>query len=185
MQRFIQATYEQSLDPFLLTAMDRAIERIQQALTHREHITVYGDYDADGVTSSALLFRALRTLKDAEALLDFSIPHRLNEGCGLNENALDTLKKRGTQLIITTDCASSDVEQVRYANKLGIDVIITDHHNPPTELPAAYAMVNPWRVDATEHDIPFRPLCGAGMAFNWYKLSIARTNVRWKTKWHC
>lgn len=165
MQRFIQATYEQSLDPFLLTAMDRAIERIQQALTHREHITVYGDYDADGVTSSALLFRALRTLKDAEALLDFSIPHRLNEGCGLNENALDTLKKRGTQLIITTDCASSDVEQVRYANKLGIDVIITDHHNPPTELPAAYAMVNPWRVDATEHDIPFRPLCGAGMAF--------------------
>ncbi len=164
-QRFIRAPYDESLDPFLLTAMDHAIERIQQALTQKEHITVYGDYDADGVTSSALLFRALRTLKDAEAPLDFFIPHRLHEGCGLNTNALEKLKQQGTQLIITTDCASSDVEQIRYANELGIDVIITDHHNPPAELPDAYAMVNPWRADATENDKLFRPLCGAGMAF--------------------
>ncbi len=164
-QRFIRATYDESLDPFLLTAMHHAVERIQQALTQKEHITVYGDYDADGVTSSALLFRALRTLKDAEAPLDFFIPHRLHEGCGLNISALEKLKQQGTQLIITTDCASSDVEQIRYANKLGIDVIITDHHNPPAELPDAYAMVNPWRADATEDDTLFRPLCGAGMAF--------------------
>jgi len=165
MQRFIRATYADSLDPFSLTAMNRAVQRIQQALAQKEHITVYGDYDADGVTSSSLLFRALRILKDAEVALDFHIPHRLHDGCGLNDTALDTLKKRGTQLIITTDCASSDVEQVRYANELSIDVIITDHHNPPAELPQAYAMLNPWRADATEYDVQLRPLCGAGMAF--------------------
>lgn len=165
MKRFITATYADSLDPFLLTAMSSAVQRIQKALTQKEHITVYGDYDADGVTSSSLLFRALRILKDENAPLDFFIPHRLHDGCGLNNTALDTLKQRGTQLIITTDCASSDVEQIRYANELGIQVIITDHHNPPQELPAAYAMVNPWRADATEDDKVFRPLCGAGMAF--------------------
>ncbi len=165
MQRFILVTYDNSLDPFSLTAMHEAVGRIRQALTQKEHITIYGDYDADGVTSSALLFRALRLLKEAEAPLDFFIPHRLNEGCGLNRAALDTLKQRGTQLIITTDCASSDLEQIRYANELGIHVIITDHHNPPTELPDAFAIVNPWRADATEQDKLFRPLCGAGMAF--------------------
>jgi single-stranded-DNA-specific exonuclease len=164
--RFVQASYNDSLDPFPLVDMRVAVQRIQQALEKQEHITVYGDYDADGVTSSALLFRALRSLKSTEAVLDFHIPHRQRDGCGLNIAALDMLKQRGTQLIITTDCASSDVEQVHYANELGIDVIITDHHNPPAELPDAYAMVNPWRTDAEEEDVlPYRPLCGAGMAF--------------------
>ncbi|GAC1391356.1 MAG: hypothetical protein NVS4B11_10440 [Ktedonobacteraceae bacterium] len=165
MSRFIKATYMGSSNPFLLTDIDIAVQRVQQALSRKEHITVYGDYDADGVTSSSLLFRALRTLKQAEAMLDFHIPHRLRDGCGLNIAALAMLKKRGTQLIITTDCASSDVEQIRYANELGIDVIITDHHHPPSERPAAYAMVNPWRADATDEEMQFRPLCGAGMAF--------------------
>lgn len=163
--RFVHASYSDSLSPFLLVDMSVAVQRIQQALAQQEHITVYGDYDADGVTSSALLFRALRQLKAAEATLDFHIPHRQRDGCGLNIAALDMLKQRGTQLIITTDCASSDVEQVRYANELGVDVIITDHHNPPIELPDAYAMVNPWRADGTEDALAFRPLCGAGMAF--------------------
>jgi len=163
--RFIHASYSDSLDPFLLEDMPRAVQRIQLALTRQEHITVYGDYDADGVTSSALLFRALRILKQSGATLDFHIPHRQRDGCGLNIAALTMLKQRGTQLIITTDCASSDVEQVRYANELGIDVIITDHHNPPPELPTAYALVNPWRIDATEDALAFRLLCGAGMAF--------------------
>ncbi len=165
MQRFIRASYDDSLDPFLLTAMNTAVARIKQALEQEEHITVYGDYDADGVTSSALLYRALRVLRGTEHALSFFIPHRLSQGCGLNDEALDTLKGRGTRLIITTDCASSDIEQVRRANELGMDVIITDHHNPPSELPAAHAMVNPWRADASEHDLKLRSLCGAGMAF--------------------
>ena len=162
MQKFIAARYEETPDPHALIDMSRAVTRIQQALEQQEHITVYGDYDADGVTSSALLFRALRVLKDPAAPLDYHIPHRQRDGCGFNLPALDQLKARGTQLIITTDCASSDVEQIAYAHTLGIDVIITDHHHPPAQLPAAYAMVNPWRPDCTygEHY-----LCGVGVAF--------------------
>jgi single-stranded-DNA-specific exonuclease len=162
MRTFIAAKYEETPDPLTLIDMPRAVARIQQALEQKEHITIYGDYDADGVTSSALLFRAIRTLKASDAVLDYHIPHRLRDGCGLNIQALDMLKARGTQLIITTDCASSDVEQVDYANTLGIDVIITDHHNPPAERPRAFAMVNPWRPDCTYGE---RYLCGAGIAF--------------------
>ncbi len=161
-QAFIQATYAETRDPLSLIDIPRAVARIQQALTNGEHITVYGDYDADGVTSSALLFRALRTLKQPTTILDHHIPHRLRDGCGLNNAALDILKARGTQLIITTDCASSDVAQVEYASALGIDVIITDHHRPPLNRPRAYAMVNPWRPDCTYGE---RYLCGVGIAF--------------------
>lgn len=164
---FINARYEETPDPYSLIDMHRAVERIQKALENREHITVYGDYDADGITSSSLLFCVLRSLKYPEASLDYHIPHRLNDGCGLNLLALDKLKAGGTQLIITTDCASSDVEQVAYAKSLGIDIIITDHHHPPAELPQAYAMINPWRPDCTYGE---RFLCGVGIAF---KLSQA------------
>ncbi|GLV57812.1 hypothetical protein KDH_46470 [Dictyobacter sp. S3.2.2.5] len=162
MNTFIRSSYEQTRDPLTLIDMPRALARIRQALDQQEHITVYGDYDADGVTSSALLYRALRQLKQPGAILDYHIPNRLHDGCGLNEKALDMLKERGTQLIITTDCASSDVEQVKYANQREIDVIITDHHHPPAELPAAYAMVNPWRPDSQYGE---RYLCGVGIAF--------------------
>src|SRR3984893_456425 len=162
MSTFLAARYDQSPDPLTLIDMGKALERIQHALASREHITVYGDYDADGVTSSALLTRALRSLKHPEAALDFHIPSRLHDGCGLNLKAIDQLKERGTTLIITTDCASSDVEQVEYAHTLGIDVIITDHHRPPERLPDAYAMINPWRSDCTYGE---RYLCGVGIAF--------------------
>lgn len=162
MSAFLQADYATTLDPLALIDMERAVIRIEQALANREHITVYGDYDADGVTSSALLFLALRSLKQPEAILDYHIPHRLHDGCGLNLPALDQLKACGTSLIITTDCASSDVEQVEYAGSLGIDIIITDHHHPPAELPRAYAMINPWRPDCAYGE---RYLCGVGIAF--------------------
>jgi len=162
MSAFLQTDYATTRDPFALIDMERAVTRIEQALVNREHITVYGDYDADGVTSSALLFLALRSLKQPEAILDYHIPHRLHDGCGLNLPALDQLKARGTSLIITTDCASSDVEQVEYARSLGIDIIITDHHHPPAELPRAYAMINPWRPDCAYGE---RYLCGVGIAF--------------------
>lgn len=162
MRAFIDADYNKTPAPLTMIDMDKALARIQRAIEQREHITVYGDYDADGVTSSALLFRALRTLKHSEAVLDFHIPSRIHDGCGLNLRAIDMLKARGTSLIITTDCASSDVEQIAYANELGIDVIITDHHHPPAELPAAYAMVNPWHPASRYGE---RYLCGVGVAF--------------------
>ncbi|MBO0780157.1 MAG: single-stranded-DNA-specific exonuclease RecJ, partial [Ktedonobacteraceae bacterium] len=162
MLAFINADYQATHDPLTLIDMPRAVERIMKALNEREHITVYGDYDADGVTSSSLLFRVLRSLKHPDTTLDYHIPHRLRDGCGLNHSALDQLKARGTQLIITTDCASSDVEQVAYARSLGIDVVITDHHHPPPEIPRAYAMVNPWRPECSYGE---RYLCGVGIAF--------------------
>ncbi len=162
MKSFISACYQETRDPLTLIDMPRAVERIRQAIEGHEHITVYGDYDADGVTSSSLLFRVLRSLKHPEGSLDCHIPHRLHDGCGLNLPAIDQLKARGTQLIITTDCASSDVEQVAYAKAQGIDIIITDHHHPPAQRPDAYAMVNPWRPDCEYGE---RYLCGVGIAF--------------------
>ena len=162
MQRFLAARYDQVPDPLSLIDMDRALERIQRALATHEHITVFGDFDADGVTSAALITRALRMLSNPGDALDYYIPHRLQEARGLSREALDRIKSRGTSLVITTDCGSSDVEEVAYAKTLGIDVIITDHHHPPEQFPQAYAMINPWRPDCTYSE---RYLCGVGIAF--------------------
>ena len=162
MHTFLDARYDQLLAPLSMTGMASALERIQYALAANEHITVFGDFDADGVTSAALLTRVLRALKHEDTQLDFFIPHRLFDTRGLSKEAIDKIKARGTSLIITTDCGSSDVEEVAYAKNLGIDTIITDHHQPPEQLPQAYAMVNPWRTDNTYKE---RYLCGVGIAF--------------------
>ncbi len=162
MRRFLAASYDELPDPHSLIDMDRALERIQRALAAHEHITVFGDFDADGVTSAALITRALHLLKHPTDTLDYYIPHRTRDARGLSREALDQIKARGSSLIITTDCGSSDVEEVAYAKTLGIDIIISDHHHPPEQLPQAYAMINPWRPDCTYSE---RYLCGAGIAF--------------------
>ena len=162
MHTFLEARYEQLLDPLTLIGMDSAIERIQRALTTREHITAFGDFDADGVTSAALLTRVLRAIKHEDAPLDYFIPHRIFDTRGLSKEAIDKIKARGTSLIITTDCGSSDFEEVAYAKNLGIDIIITDHHQPPEQIPPAYSIINPWRIDSTYKE---RYLCGVGIAF--------------------
>jgi single-stranded-DNA-specific exonuclease len=162
MHAFLAASLDQLLDPHLLIDMDRALSRIQRALSTHERITVYGDFDADGVTSAALVTRVLRRLGQPEALLSYFIPSRIQGTRGLYKEAIDTLLADGTSLIITTDCGSSDVEEVAYAQGLGLDVIITDHHHPPTQLPQATAMLNPWRPDCTYNE---RYLCGVGIAF--------------------
>lgn len=162
MQRFLAARFEDIPDPLTLIDMDRALERIQRALADREHMTLFGDFDADGVTSAALLMRALRALKQPDAPLDYVIPHRIEDARGVSKEAIDRLKDRGTKLLITTDCGSSDVAEVEYAKTLGIEIIITDHHHPPEPRPRPYAMINPWREDSTYSE---RYLCGAGIAF--------------------
>jgi single-stranded-DNA-specific exonuclease len=167
MRAFLDARLESIPDPLRLMDMQRALTRVQQALCEREHITVYGDFDADGVTSAALLTRALRSLGQPETALSAYIPSRLQGTRGLDREALDLLHARGTRLIITTDCGSSDVDEVNYARELGIDTVITDHHHPPAQFPSAAAMLNPWRADCTYGE---RYLCGAGIAF---KLSQA------------
>jgi single-stranded-DNA-specific exonuclease len=162
MGKFLDARYDQLLDPLTMTGMTSALERIQHALAVQEHITIFGDFDADGVTSAALLTRVLRALKHPDASLDYFIPHRIFDTRGLSKEAIDKIKVRGTSLIITTDCGSSDFEEVAYAKNLGINIIITDHHQPPEQLPQAYSMINPWRTDSTYDE---RYLCGVGIAF--------------------
>jgi single-stranded-DNA-specific exonuclease len=162
MRKFLDARYDQLLDPLTMIDMDSTLERIQHALASREHITIFGDFDTDGVTSAALLTRVIRVLKHQDAPLDYFIPHRIFDTRGLSKEAIDKIKARNTSLIITTDCGSSDFEEVEYAKNLGIDIIITDHHRPPEQLPQAYSMINPWRTDSTYDE---RYLCGVGIAF--------------------
>lgn len=162
MLTFLNARLDQIPDPLRLIGMDRALPRIRRAIETAEHITIFGDFDADGVTSAALLTRALRHLGQPPRQLSAYIPSRLHGPRGLSKEAIDLLHARGTTLIITSDCGTSDVEEVDYAQGLGIDVIITDHHHPPTQLPRPLALINTWHPDCTYGE---RYLCGVGTAF--------------------
>lgn len=136
-----------------------AAERVASAVERGERICVYGDYDADGVTSTAILLRGLRQL-GADVL--YYIPHRIQEGFGLHTQAVRSLAESGVRLIITCDCGTADLNEVWEARELGVDVIITDHHQASAELPDAIAVVNPSRPDSR---YPFRGLTGAGVAY--------------------
>lgn len=151
-------------NPFRLQGMNEAVERIRRAIRNGERISVYGDFDADGVTATALL---VQTLNDLGAIVRPYIPHRVDEGYGLNNNALSELARSGQQLIITVDCGIRAVDEVAFANRLGLDVIVTDHHSVGPVLPPALAAINPKRSDC---GYPFKGLAGVGLA---YKLAQA------------
>ncbi len=144
-------------DPFLIKDMEIAVERINRAIDNFEKICIYGDYDADGVTSTAILYSYLESLS---AYVMYYIPDRLSEGYGLNKNAIDLLKEKGVDLIITVDNGISAYNEIEYANSIGIDVVVTDHHTPPENLPNAIANVDPHRKD---DESPFKYFCGAGV----------------------
>ena len=146
-------------DPFLLTNMQKACERIWQAIDNGETIVVFGDYDVDGVTATALLYQHL---KGMGAMVKCMLPSREGDGYGLSRNAIQSIHDKGYQLIVTVDNGISAVEEAEFAAELGIDLIITDHHLPPETLPKAVAVVDPRRLDDTS---PFKGLCGAGVAF--------------------
>jgi single-stranded-DNA-specific exonuclease len=147
-------------DPFLMRGMDVAVRRIVQAIQNRETVTVYGDYDVDGVTSAALMMHFFREL---DAPFDFYLPNRMEEGYGLNEQALDTIKARGHRLVITADTGVTALSQVAYANKIGVEVIVTDHHQLAEEgLPDALAVLNPHQPLC---NYPFKFLSGVGIVF--------------------
>ena len=146
-------------DPFEIKDMDKAVERINKALDCGEPICVYGDYDADGVTSTALLYSYLETI-DANAM--YYIPSRETEGYGMNKNAVDKLNERGIKLIITVDNGIAAAQEVAYASSLGIDTVVTDHHMPSGELPKACAVVDLHREDCKSR---FKNLSGVGVAF--------------------
>lgn len=147
-------------NPFGLKDMDKAVERIQKALAGKEKILIYGDYDADGITSTVLL---MKLLKGLGGLVDYFIPHRLTQGYGLHLDVLKKIRDNGFSLIITVDCGISDAEVVEEAIKDGgLDIIITDHHKLPKRIPLATAVINPKRQDNL---YPFQKLAGVGVAF--------------------
>ncbi len=152
-------------NPYLLKGMRKAVSRIRKAIKKEEKITVYGDFDADGVCAAVVLFSTLKHLGGKKS--NIYIPDREKENHGLNENAIRELVRKGTKLIIVVDCASTDIKEVDFANSLGADVIIADHHQPNKILPKAVAFVNPWQKG--DH-YPFKELSGAGVA---YKLASA------------
>ena len=146
-------------DPFLLKDMDKAVARITHAVDNMEKIAVYGDYDADGVTSTAMLYSYLET-RGADVI--FYIPQREGEGYGMNMGAVEYLKEQGVSLIVTVDNGISSVQEVARANELGIDVVVTDHHRPQEILPDAVAVVDAYRPDDTS---PYKHFSGVGIAF--------------------
>lgn len=161
---FFQPDLNMMHDPFLYKDMKKATKRIISAIEKKELITIYGDYDVDGTTSSALLYLGLKKIG---ANIDYYIPHRMIDGYGLSLSGVDILKENCTELIISVDCGINAIEEVAQINDLGMEIIITDHHNPKEELPDAYAIINPKMIDC---DYPYKMLAGVGVA---YKLLVA------------
>ena len=158
-QRFLQPRLEDLHDPFLLRDMDRAAARLREAIARKEKILLYGDYDVDGTTSIVILKKALDL---AGATSEFFVPHRMRDGYGMRPEVIDRAASEGVGLVISVDTGIRANAVVEHARGLGIDVIVTDHHLPDTELPPALAVINPNRRDCA---YPEKNLCGAGVTF--------------------
>lgn len=158
-EQFLNPTRKDFYDPYLMPDMEKAVERILKAIENKEKVLIYGDYDVDGITSVTVLksFLEERGLK-----VDEYIPNRLDEGYGLNRAAVEKIANEKYTLMITVDCGISAIEEVKYANELGIEVIVTDHHEPGEKLPEAIAVVDAKRKD---NQYPFRNLAGVGVVF--------------------
>lgn len=148
-------------DPWQMKDMDKAVSRIKSAFNSKEKILVFGDYDVDGTTAVASMYRFISSVYTPD-LTDFYIPHRYREGYGVSKQGIDYANSNGCTLIISLDCGIKSVELVRYANSLGIDFIICDHHLPDKELPPAIAILNPKQPDC---EYPYKELCGCGVGF--------------------
>lgn len=156
---FLEPTRNDFHDPFLITDMKKAVTRIIKAIENQEKVTIYGDYDVDGITSITVL---KSFLQDRGLEVKSYIPNRLEEGYGLNKEAIGKIVQEGCQLMITVDCGISAIEEIAYANSLGIETIITDHHEPGNELPQALAVIDNKRKDSK---YSFRELAGVGVVF--------------------
>ena len=158
-KKYFSDEYEEGYDPFLMYDMQKAVDRINEAIENEEKILVYGDYDADGITSTVLL---VETLISLGANVSSYIPNRFDEGYGPNKEAFTKIIESGITLIITVDNGIAGVEEVNLANELGCDVIITDHHKIQDTIPNAYAIIHP---EHPEGEYPFKKLAGVGVAF--------------------
>jgi single-stranded-DNA-specific exonuclease len=158
-QDFLEPSMDRLLDAFLMRDMDKAVARIWQAIESRESILVFGDYDVDGITATSLLSSALEALG---ANVGYFIPDRIRDGYGLSVRGVEVARKRRTKLIITADCGITATHEVKLAATQGMEVIVTDHHEPLGEMPAAVAILNPKRRDCP---YPFKDLAGVGVVF--------------------
>lgn len=158
--RFLHPDMNNLGDPYLLPDMQKAVERIVEAINKNEKICVYGDYDVDGITSVTVMIKALESLG---ADVFYYIPDRMDEGYGLNKSALEEIRQSGAGLVITVDCGIVSFEEVAYGNSLGINMIITDHHQSQDKLPPALGVINPKIKDS---NYPFKELAGVGVAYN-------------------
>jgi single-stranded-DNA-specific exonuclease len=156
---FFRPAIESLYDPFLMDGMEVATTRVIKALTENQPICIYGDYDVDGTCSTALLYMFL---KELGANVEYYIPKRLTEGYGLSQSGIDYVKSRNVSLLISVDCGITAVEETNYANELGIDLIICDHHQPKEQIPKAFAVLDPLKPNC---NYPFKYLSGAGVAF--------------------
>ena len=190
---FINSDYKDLLNPFLILDMQKSIDRIINALKNKEKIIIFGDYDADGVTGSTILYQALKTTfialhqqggfklggnsnKDIDEYIKVYIPDRHKEGYGLKDSGVNYILESGAQLVLTVDCGVRSKEEVRVIQSTGIDVIVIDHHSVPEEMPPAFGIIVPKRKG---DPYPFKDLCGAGLAFKVITalLSEARTQL--------
>ena len=167
-ENFLDLENVEISSPYVFSDMEKAVKRINKAIQEQEHIVVFGDFDADGVTSTSLLYKTLKLL---EANASFYLPDRIEEGHGLNRaNVCKLISGRKAKLIITVDCGISNVNEIKLANSFGTDVIITDHHEPQEEIPPAYAIIDPKYMEETELTKGIKYLAGVGVA---YKLAVA------------
>lgn len=156
---FLNSDFSNLHDPYLLKDMDKAVERINIAKENKEKVTIYGDYDVDGITSIAILYMHLTEMGFE---VDYYVPDRIQEGYGVNREALDKISKSGTKVLITVDTGITAVDETEYAKSIGMDIIITDHHECKEQIPNAYAAIDPKRKDCK---YPFKNLAGVGVAF--------------------
>ena len=158
-KRFFRPMLNELIDPFLMNDMDVAVDRLNDAMGRKERIMVYGDYDVDGCTAVALVYKFLQQFYSN---IDYYIPNREGEGYGVSRKGIDFAAETGVKLIIVLDCGIKAIDEIAYAKERGIDFIICDHHEPDDELPPAVAILNPKRRDST---YPFKQLCGCGVGF--------------------
>ena len=168
-KRFFHPQLADLINPFLMKDMDLAVDRLNDAMGRKERILVYGDYDVDGCTAVALVYKFIQQFYSN---IEYYIPDRYDEGYGVSKKGIDYAKEAGVKLIIILDCGIKAVEEVAYAKSLGIDFIICDHHMPDEELPPAVAVLNPKRADDS---YPFKHLCGCGVGFKFMQ-AFAKSN---------
>jgi len=170
-KKFFRPSLEHLHDPWLMKDMDKAVKRIEDAVINKDSILVFGDYDVDGTTSVATLYQFLKKLTPQ---VDYYIPHRYKEGYGVSKIGIDYAKQTGIQLIISVDCGIKSIELVEYAQQLGIDFIICDHHLPDATLPPAVAILNPKQKDC---HYPCKDLCGCGVVFKFITALAKKYNL--------